>query len=147
MPSQSSCQIPIGDHLVTAVVYMSLRRYVLKSLSILSIDFWGKRFDIHLFWEHISCNLLCCPLVYSLELSSTAHSFSPQYHRYYIFVGFFIIEDCRYFEKAIYLYRDVSFILHFDRAYVFPFSKLHFLKWTITDVTIKRKHITHTICF
>ena len=59
--------------MVTVVICMSLRRYVLryvfKSLSTLSIDFRGKRFDI--FWERVSCNLLCRRLVDSVELSST----------------------------------------------------------------------------
>ena len=44
-----------------------------------------------------------------------------------IFDGFFVLEDHRYFEKAIYLYREVGFFHQFDQVYVSSFSKLRFL--------------------
>ena len=92
-------------------------RYVLKFLRTLSVDFRGKRFDV--FWEHVSWNLLCRRLVDSVDsvdLSSTFLLVVSSYRditditSLSIFVGFFVIAERRYFEKAIYLYRDVGFI-------------------------------------
>ena len=64
--------------MATTVIGMSLHRYVLKicftEYNESFIDFQGKRFE--LFWEHVSCNLLCRQLIDSVELSSTVRSFS-----------------------------------------------------------------------
>ena len=64
-------------------------------------------------------------------IQSNSHAqYAPSHHditditSLSIFVGFFVIADHRYFEKAIYLYIDVTFFHQFDRAYVSPFSKL-----------------------
>ena len=42
-----------------------------------------------IFREYVSCNLLCCHLIDSLELSSTARSFLSRYHGYHLFVHLF----------------------------------------------------------
>ena len=133
--------------MVTAVICTSLHRYVFKSLSTLSIDFRGKRFDI--FRKHVSCNLLCCQLVDSVELSSTVRSFLSRYHAYHIFVYLCRVfrHSCPLFLRKSYncLYRDVGSFHKFDRAYVSPFSNMVklrlLLKRTKTYATIKRKPI------
>ena len=96
-----------------------------------------------IFWEHVSCHLPCRRLV-DFQSNWQVRSFLSRYHGYHIFVHLcrvFRYTDRRFFEKAIYLYRDVVFFHQFDRAYVSPFSKLLCFKRTMTVATIKRKSI------
>ena len=96
------------------------------SLSTLSIDFRGKRFEcFRNIYRAIHCaagwliQLNCQAQMFLLDIMDTT-SLS-------VFVGLFVIVDRRYFKKAIYLYRDVGFFHQFHRAYVYPFFKFNFL--------------------
>ena len=109
--------------MVTAVICMLLRRYVLHFLSTLSIDFRGKRFDS--FREHASCNLLCRRLIDSDELSSTflLVTISRISHLFPSFSGFRHSEPPLLRESYVFVQRH-RFLHQFDRADVSPFSKL-----------------------
>ena len=143
MSLQSSYGILAGDFMVTAGICVSLRRYVLKICFKVSdeyTEYWLSREKV------VSCNLLS-RLVDPLNCQEQYPWYRDKKERITslsIFDGFFVIADCRYFEKAIYLYRDVGFFLQIDRAYVSPFSKLHFLNEQWQTRQIKGSVFTRT---
>ena len=96
------------------------------SLSALSIDFRGKRFEyFRNIYHAIHCaagwliQLNCQAQMFLLDIMDTT-SLS-------VFVEFFAIVDHGYCKKAIYLYRDVGFFHQVHPAYVYPFFKFNLL--------------------
>ena len=57
-----------GDYMVTTVIYISLRRLVLKICFKVFEDteYRLSRERFHIFWEHATCDLLCRQLVDSV---------------------------------------------------------------------------------
>ena len=89
-------QIPVGDCTFTAFIWMSLRRYVLKTCCKVpectkSLTFGGKglKYFANMYREIYCGHLLCRRLIDSVELSSTVSSFLSRYHGYHIFVYLF----------------------------------------------------------
>ena len=103
---QSVNQIPVGDYIVTEASCMALRRYVLKicfkvSEYTESLTFEGKGLK---YFGNMYRALYCA--AGWLIQSNCQAQYIPSCHDI-TFFGFFVIGDRRYFQKAIYLYRDV----------------------------------------
>ena len=113
-------------------IYLSIdidNRYQSITTRIFAID-WSsiininRLIDIDWYW------LISIGISYRFYRLDTP-GFLSRYHGYHIFFGCFVIADRPYFEKAIYLYRDVGFFYHFvelrpDRLSMLSVSMLMF---------------------